>query len=99
MISISFTLTYLQIYLISINAVAFTVYAYDKLQSLKNRQNIQRVSENRLLFITFLGGTIGSLLAMITFRHKVKKVSFIIKFSIVVILQALITYFYIKLGA
>jgi len=98
MISVNFTLTYFQIYLISINAVAFTVYAYDKLQSIKNSKNIKRVSENKLLFLTLIGGTVGSFLAMIIFRHKVKKVSFIIKFSVVVIIQALVTYLYIKQG-
>lgn len=98
MISVNFTLTYFQIYLIGITAVAFTLYTYDKLQSLKNIKNIQRVSENRLLFTTLLGGTIGSLIAMFTFRHKIKKPSFIVKFSIVVIIQALLTYLYINQG-
>ncbi len=98
MISVNFTLTYFQIYLIGITAVAFTLYTYDKLQSLKNIKNIQRVSENRLLFTTLLGGTIGSLIAMFTFRHKINKPSFIVKFSIVVIIQALLTYLYINQG-
>ena len=98
MISFNFTLTYFQVYLICINLVTFTLYSYDKLQSLKNRRNIQRISENKLLFSTLLGGTIGSVLAMLIFRHKVRKVSFITKFSVVVIIQALVTYLYIKQG-
>ena len=98
MISFNFTLTYFQIYLLGINLVAFTLYAYDKLQSLKNTKNIQRVSEKKLLFTTLLGGTIGSILAIIILRHKIKKTSFIIKFSVVVIIQAIVTFLYIKQG-
>ena len=98
MISFNFTLTYIQIYLFSINLIAFILYTYDKFQSLKSTKNIQRVSEKKLLFITLLGGTVGSILAMIVFRHKIKKVSFIIKFSVVVIIQAIVTFLYIKQG-
>ena len=98
MINFNFNLTYFQIYLISINLIAFILYAYDKFQSLKSTKNIQRVSEKKLLFTTLLGGTVGSILAMIILRHKIKKVSFIIKFSVVVIIQAIVTFLYIKQG-
>ena len=98
MINFNFNLTYFQIYLISINLIAFTLYAYDKFQSLKSTKNIQRVSEKKLLSTTLLGGTVGSILAMIILRHKIKKVSFIIKFSVVVIIQAIVTFLYIKQG-
>ena len=98
MINFNFNLTYFQLYLISINLIAFILYAYDKFQSLKSTKNIQRVSEKKLLFTTLLGGTVGSILAMIILRHKIKKVSFIIKFSVVVIIQAIVTFLYIKQG-
>ena len=98
MINFNFNLTYFQIYLISINLIAFILYAYDKFQSLKSTKNIQRVSEKKLLFTTLLGGTVGSILAMIILRHKIKKVSFIIKFSVVVIIQAIVTFLYIRQG-
>ncbi|MEN8303809.1 MAG: DUF1294 domain-containing protein [Campylobacterota bacterium] len=98
MISFNFTLTYFQIYLICINLIGFIFYTYDKLQSLKNIKNIKRVPENRLLFTTLLGGTVGSMIAMFTFRHKIKKPSFIVKFSIVVIIQVSLIYLYINQG-
>ncbi len=98
MIHIDFTLTYFHIYLISSNLIAFILYAYDKLQALRNSRNISRVSENKLLFSTIIGGTVGSLLSMLMFRHKIKKPSFMIKFSLVVILQAFAIYFYINKG-
>ena len=98
MISFNFTLTYFQIYLLCISLIAFTLYAYDKFKSLKSAKIVQRVSEKKLLFTTLLGGTVGSILAMIILRHKIKKVPFIIKFSVVVIIQAIVTFLYIKQG-
>lgn len=98
MIHIDFTLTYFQIYLIGSNSIAFLLYAYDKLQSIKTSKYISRVSEKKLLLSTLLSGPIGSLLAILTFRHKIKKSSFIIKFCIVVIIQTILIYFYIKEG-
>jgi len=98
MLSFNFSLTYFQIYLLVANILAFTLYAYDKFQSLKSTKKVQRVSEKKLLFATLFGGTIGSLLAMVILRHKIKKVSFIIKFSIVVIIQVIVIFLYIKQG-
>ena len=97
MINIHFTLSYFELYLIFINLVSFLLYGYDKAQALKTSKNISRVSENKLLFSTFIAGTIGSLLSMLLFRHKIKKPSFIIKFSIVVIIQVIGMYFYVRL--
>jgi len=76
--------------------VSFLLYAYDKLQALRTSKNISRVSENTLLLSSFIGGVIGSIIAMLLFRHKVKKISFIIKLSLVVILQTILVYIWIK---
>jgi uncharacterized membrane protein YsdA (DUF1294 family) len=70
------------------------MYGYDKIISISKHTN--RISEIKLLLSTFIGGTIGSLLAMGLFRHKIKKASFMIKFSLVVIAQVAIIYAYIK---
>ena len=73
MIHIDFILTYFQIYLIFSNTVAFILYGYDKMQAIKNSRNISRVSEKSLLFSTFVGGIVGSLLAMIVFTWTLTK--------------------------
>lgn len=96
MIHISFILTYLEIYIILISLGSFFLYAYDKLKALNLSKNSRRVSELRLLFSTLIGGTIGSAMAMILFRHKIKKPSFIIKFSLVLIVQVALVYANIK---
>jgi uncharacterized membrane protein YsdA (DUF1294 family) len=72
------------------------IYGYDKAQALKTDKNISRVSENKLLFSTLLGGIIGSLSAMLIFRHKIKKPSFMIKFFLIVILQMVLIFLYYK---
>jgi len=94
MLHIEFTLTYLEIYIISISMFSFLLYGYDKALALKIHNNISRVSENKLLLTTVLGGTIGSLSAMLMFRHKIKKHSFIIKFLLIVVLQIVIIFLY-----
>lgn len=87
MIHIDFTLTYIELYFILINIFTFILYSFDKLQAMRVEKNISRVSELQLLFFTFVGGTVGSILAMVIFRHKIKKISFLWKFILVCILQ------------
>ena len=55
-----------------------------------------RISELTLFIVTFIGGTVGAILSMILFRHKIKKLSFIVKFLIVVILEIAIYYYGIE---
>lgn len=96
MIDVHFTLTYVQMYLMFATLASFMLYAYDKLLALKNSRNISRVSEFKLLLSSLFGGTIGSIFSMILFRHKVKKTSFLIKLTIVVLIQASFIYLYIN---
>jgi uncharacterized membrane protein YsdA (DUF1294 family) len=73
------------------------VYGYDKLVAIRNNngKNISRISENKLLFIAFIGGIFGSISAMIIFRHKIKKVPFVVKFILVLMTQIVIFWLYI----
>jgi uncharacterized membrane protein YsdA (DUF1294 family) len=45
------------------------------------------------LSLTFLGGTIGALLGMLLFRHKISKTSFLLKFGLIVLIQAVFMYY------
>jgi len=94
MIDFSFSLTYIELYLLVVNTFAFLLYAFDKFQSLKNDINISRVPELRLLIATALGGVVGSLLAMVLLRHKIKKTSFMLKILSVFVLQGIVIYLY-----
>jgi len=73
-----------------VNVIAFILIGYDKyLAKAKKR----RVSEKTLLALVLIGGTIGSGLAMLFFRHKTAKRSYLMKFWGIFLLQIVVFYF------
>ena len=78
-----------------LNLVAFILIGYDKFLA-KNHKS--RISEKTLLTFGFIGGTIGSGLAMLIFRHKTAKRSYLLKFWSIVVIQILIFYFLYDFG-
>ncbi|TDE06799.1 DUF1294 domain-containing protein [Flavobacterium hiemivividum] len=73
-----------------VNVIAFILIGYDKyLAKAKKR----RVSEKTLLALVLIGGTIGSGLAMLFFRHKTAKRSYLMKFWGIILLQIVVFYF------
>jgi len=63
--------------------VAFALYGIDKRQA---RRGGRRVPELRLFFASLLGGWPGGALAMMLFRHKTAKGTFLLKFIAAVVL-------------
>lgn len=63
---------------------------YDKYLA-KNNQ--RRISEKALLTSALIGGSIGSGLGMLYFRHKTAKTSYQIKFFGIVIIQIIALFF------
>lgn len=61
-------------YIGSINFFAFLVFSIDKFHAIKSRR---RVNEYTLHFLSLAGGFIGSWIAMIATRHKIKKRKFL----------------------
>ena len=78
------------IYLLLINVFTLTLFGYDKDMAEKKKK---RVSEKTLLLFTFLGGTLGALIAMRMYKHKTSKTSFQIKFILTVIGQVIVYYY------
>ena len=78
-------------YFLILNGIAFTLIAYDK--HLAKAQK-QRISEKTLLSFVFIGGTIGSGIGMMVFRHKTVKTSYLLKFWLIVIVQVMIVWLY-----
>ena len=70
-----------------ITIFTFGSFGVDKWLAVKHRR---RVSEFFLLSISFWGGSLGGVVAMILFRHKVAKKSFVLKMALVVLVQLLI---------
>ena len=76
--------------LLAINVFAFGLMGYDK-NIAKNNQ--RRISEKTLLTSALIGGSIGSGLGMLYFRHKTAKTSYQIKFFGIVIIQIIALFF------
>ena len=77
------------VYLLVISTFVFILAGYDKYLARKNKR---RIPENTLFFLEAIGGTIGLLLAMLFFRHKTSKTSFIMKFSGIFLIQIALVY-------
>lgn len=75
------------IYLLSINALGFLLMLIDKQKAKKKKW---RIPEATLMGIAALGGSIGSLLGMYTFRHKTLHKKFTIGIPAIVIAQLLL---------
>ena len=55
------------IYLVIINVLGFLIMGLDKAKAKKQKY---RISENTLLFVALIGGSLGSYLGMYCFHHK-----------------------------
>ena len=87
-------LKYILLYLALINAVAFLLMLVDKI---KAKKNLWRIRESTLILSAALGGSIGALAGMYTFRHKTLHRKFTIGIPAILILQiAAVLYFLVK---
>ena len=62
-------------YMIIINIISFIIYAIDKKLAIKKKT---RVPEAIHLFLSRIGGSLGSLIAMYLVHHKTKKWYFVL---------------------
>lgn len=78
-------------YLIIINIIGLAVMGIDKLKAMRNGW---RIPEKTLFFVAIIGGSLGSLIGMYTFRHKTKHWYFTTFMPIIFVLQSCaLTYF------
>ena len=82
-----FSIKNIAIYLIIINLIGFLSMLIDKKKAQKGSW---RIKESTLLIIAVLGGSIGSIAGMYTFRHKTQKPRFYVGIPIILITQILI---------
>lgn len=75
------------LYFLVLNSIAFVFTSYDKYLAVNQKR---RIPESTLFFLEAGGGTIGLLLAMLFFRHKTSKTSFLVKFCGIFLIQILI---------
>lgn len=72
------------LYLLIVNAIAFLLMLADKQ---KARRKLWRIPESTLLLSAAIGGSIGSLAGMYTFRHKTKHLKFTLGVPAILIAQ------------
>lgn len=83
-------------YYVVINIVALFLYASDKRRAKRRKY---RISESLLMGIGLLGGAIGAMIGMKTFRHKTKHWYFWIVNLFAIALHAVILFvFFSKIG-
>lgn len=78
---------YFIIYLIVINLIAFFAMYIDKRRA---KYGKWRIKEHTLLIIALLGGSIGAIIGMYTFRHKTQKPRFFVGFPVILITEILL---------
>ena len=75
------------IYLVIINISGFYIMWSDKRRA---KWGKWRIPENTLFLITALGGGVGTIAGMYTFRHKTKKLKFTIGLPAILILEIIL---------
>ena len=80
------------IYLVIINILGFLIMGIDKW---KAKRGSWRIPENTLFMFAILGGGIGTIAGMYTFRHKTKKLKFTVGMPVIFILEVLLVIYFI----
>ena len=75
------------LYLMIVNAAAFLLMLADKL---KAKRGVWRIPERVLLGSALLGGSIGALIGMYTFRHKTRHTKFTLGIPLILAVQVLL---------
>ena len=79
--------SYVLIYLLAANAVAFLVFGIDKWKAVKGRW---RIPEKTLLLFAAAGGSPGALAGMFVFHHKIRKPKFVCTIPVLCFLQLIL---------
>lgn len=83
---------YIFIYLITVNLISFVLFFIDKQKAKKHKW---RIKESTLHIVSFAGGIIGSIAAMLLFHHKTKKPGFVIITIIALLFNLFLVYEFI----
>lgn len=80
-------------YVILVNITAFIIIYIDKKRAINHKW---RIKESTLFILSLIGGSLGTLLGMYTFRHKTKHIKFTLGIPLIMLLQILIFFFLYK---
>ena len=74
------------LYLLIVNAIGFILMLVDKI---KAKKHLWRIPEATLFLVAVIGGSIGSILGMYTFRHKTKHIKFTVGMPLILAVQVI----------
>lgn len=75
------------LYVVVINLVGFALMGVDKHRA---RRHQWRIPEKTLFLTALLGGSLGGILGMYTFRHKTKHWYFVVGFPVILVAQVIL---------
>ena len=91
-------LKFIFLYFAAISAIAAVMTIADKIFAVRGKR---RLSENSLLCVAALGGSVSMFICMLIIRHKTKHIKFMAGLPLIIILQSLfitfILFFYTEL--
>lgn len=77
-------------YLVIINFVTFAAFAIDKIAAIERKSRIRIVT---LLGLSFVGGSIGGIIAMYLLRHKTRKDYFTVGLPLIIGMQIVLLFY------
>ena len=80
-------------YLLPLNLAAFIMMWSDKRRARKGKR---RIPEATLFSAAILGGSLGAIAGMYTFRHKTKHKSFVYGMPAILVAQAVLIFFLLR---
>ncbi len=80
---------YFAIYLLIVNAIGFLLMLIDKRKAVRHRW---RIPEKTLFLTAAIGGSVGSIMGMYTFRHKTKHLQFTLGMPAILIVQLVLAF-------
>ena len=81
-------------YLIIINIITLAAFGIDKFAAIKHRRRIREII---LLGLAVLGGSVGALMGMYIFNHKVRKAYFRVGIPLIIIIQIVMLFIFINI--
>jgi uncharacterized membrane protein YsdA (DUF1294 family) len=82
---------YFAIYLLIVNAAGFLLMLIDKRKAIRHRW---RIPEKTLFLTAAIGGSVGSIMGMYTFRHKTKHLQFTLGMPAILIVQLVLAFIF-----
>ena len=79
------------IYLLIVNALGFLLMLIDKRKAIRHRW---RIPEKTLFLTAAIGGSVGSIMGMYTFRHKTKHLQFTLGMPAILIVQLILAFIF-----